>query len=61
MKLEIHVGPATAFRSADIEIAKLFLAALGDRQVKLESVEATVITGADIALQILERATPKMA
>jgi hypothetical protein len=60
-RFEIHVGPATAFRSNDVEITKAFLGALGDTQVRLEAESTDVFTGADIALLMVERATAKMA
>ncbi len=59
--IEVYVGNCTAFRSNDAEIAKAILGALGDKQVKLLTGNDIVRTGADIALLIVERATPKMA
>ena len=54
---EVEVVHAAGSFRGDIEIAKLFLGALGSCDVKLLAANTKVSTGADIALLILERAT----
>jgi len=56
MQVEINVANCTAFKTNDIEIAKLFLVALNTMSVKMQCELGTVKTDADIALAMLERA-----
>lgn len=56
MAVEITVDRDTMFRTQNPVIAKAFLGALGQREVRMLCPTGSVTTGADIALMLLERA-----
>ena len=57
--VEITTIGETTFETKSLEIAKAFLLALGETEVAMVTGKTSVTTGADIALLILERETPK--
>ena len=57
--VEITTIGETTFETKSLEIAKAFLRALDETEVAMVTGKTSVTTGADIALLILERETPK--
>ena len=55
MVIEITADKETMFRTGDVEVAKAFLSALGEKRVRIVMSDTAVQTDADIALLILER------